>query len=48
MCGRSSESLLRPLLFGTEAITEADVPAQAKAILYLREHFKVRRHRSIR
>lgn len=39
---------LDPMLFGTEAITEADVPALAKAILDLREHFKVRRHRSIR
>ncbi|NUB28741.1 YecA family protein, partial [Azospirillum brasilense] len=27
---------------------EADVPALAKAILDLREHFKVRRHRSMR
>lgn len=39
---------LDPMLFGTEAIAEADVPAQAKAILDLREHFEVRRHRSIR
>ena len=39
---------LDPMLFGTEPIAEADVPAQAKAILDLREHFKVRRHRSIR
>jgi uncharacterized protein len=39
---------LDPMLFGTEAIAEADVPAQAKAILDLREHFKVRRHRSMR
>ncbi|MBP2295246.1 YecA/YgfB family protein [Azospirillum rugosum] len=39
---------LDPMLFGTEAIAEAGVPAQAKAILDLREHFKVRRHRSMR
>lgn len=39
---------LDPLLFGTQAIAEVDVPALAKAILDLREHFKVRRHRSMR
>lgn len=40
--------VLDPMLFGTRAIAEADVPAQAKAILDLPEHFKVRRHRSMR
>lgn len=39
---------LDPMLFGTEAIAEADVPALATAILDLREHFKGRRHRSMR
>lgn len=39
---------LGPVLFGTAAIAEADVPAVAKAILELREHFKARRNRSMR
>lgn len=38
---------LNPMQLGTEPIADADVPAQAKAILDLREHFKVRCHRSM-
>lgn len=39
---------LHPLLIGTTPIPEADVPAMAKGILDLREHFKARRNRSMR
>jgi uncharacterized protein len=39
---------LNPLLFGTAAIAEADVPAVAMAILDLREHFKACRDKSMR
>lgn len=39
---------LHPLLIGTTPIIEANVPALAKGILDLREHFKARRNRSMR
>ncbi|WP_391346185.1 YecA family protein [Azospirillum sp. A23] len=39
---------LHPLLISTAPIADADVPALAKAILDLREHFKARRNRSMR
>ncbi len=39
---------LDSMLFGTETIAEANVPALEKTILNLREHVKVRRHRSTR
>ena len=39
---------LHPLLIGTAPVAEADVPAMAKGILDLREHFKTRRNRSLR
>lgn len=40
--------VLDPVLFGTAAIAEADMPAVARAILELREHFKARRYKSRR
>lgn len=39
---------LEPVLFGTAAIAEANVPAVARGILDLREHFKARRYKSRR
>lgn len=39
---------LDPVLFGTAAIAEANVPAVARAILELCEHFKARRYKSRR